>query len=98
MVPNAPALRLPFGARKLVLFRALNASMRICSCAGPPSGNVLDAARSSCQNFGPRTEFLAALPNGWLGSVGATTQALLNQLAMVRSAPAAIGSQVTFGR
>ena len=28
---------------------------------------------STCQNSGPRTLLRAALPNGWLGSVGMTT-------------------------
>ena len=97
-MPNAAALRLPFGARKFVWFSRLNASMRNSNCAGPPSGTRLEATRSSCQNFGPRTELRSALPNGWLGSVGTATQARLNQLLMVRSSPVAIGSQVTFGR
>jgi hypothetical protein len=98
MVPKPAWLRLPFGARKFVLFSTLNASMRSSNCAGPPSGTRLEATRSSDQYFGPLTELRSALPNGWLGSVGTATQARLNQLLMVRSSPVAIGSQVTFGR
>ena len=48
-----------------------------------------DAARSNCQKFGPRTVLRSALPNGWLGSVGTTTQALLNQLLIVLLVPLA---------
>ena len=51
-----------------------------------------------CQKSGPRTELRSASPKGWLGSVGAVTHERLNQLAIVRSSPEAIGSQVTFGR
>src|SRR6266436_1421444 len=98
MVPNAPELRLPFGARKFVWLNRLNASRRNSKAAGPPSGNRFDIARSICQNFGPRTVLRPALPNGWLGSAGAATHALLNQLLIVRSAPDAIGSHVTLAR
>ena len=44
---------------------------------------------SSCQNIGPRTVLRAALPNGWLGSVGTVTQVLLNQLVIVCAPPGA---------
>ena len=38
-------------------------------------GNRFDAAKSTCQNSGPRYALRGALPNGWLGSVGMTTDA-----------------------
>ena len=41
MVPNAAALRLPFGARKFVRLNKLNASKRNSNSTGPPSANRL---------------------------------------------------------
>ena len=89
MVPNAPELRLPLGPRKLARFSRLKASSRNSNCAGPPTAKRLESAVSSCQNIGPRTVFRFALPNGWLGSVGALTHDLSNQLLMVWASPCA---------
>src|SRR6187200_1281774 len=98
MVPKAPALRLPLGARKFVRLSRLNASKRNSKRAGPPSAKRFDSAVSSCQNFGPLTVLRPALPKGWLGSVGTLTQSRLNQFVIVWALPCAYGSQLTFGR
>lgn len=98
IVPNAPLLRFPFGARKFVRFRRLNASTRTSSRTAGPNARCLLAATSICQNSGPLTLFRAALPNGWLGSVGTTTVLRFSQLPIVRSPFGVSGSPVTFGR
>src|SRR5215470_19730121 len=95
IVPNAPELRLPFGACKFVRLRTLNASRRTSSLARLPSASCLVSDASSCQNQGARTLFLGALPNGWLGSVGATTHDALKYA--VVDVPSVVGSQSTFG-
>src|SRR5206468_7568827 len=77
MVPNVPLLRLPAGGAKLIRSNRLNASTLTCSFVRPPIAMFLLAARSNVQKFGPRTLLRGALPNGWLGSVGNTTQAVL---------------------
>src|SRR5262245_57549776 len=98
MVPKPPELRLPLGGAKLARSNRLNASTRSSRRAVPAIGTCFTAAKSNDQNFGPRTVFRAALPNGWLGSVGTTTHALLNQFVIDCSAAGAYGSQATFGR
>src|SRR5262245_39958682 len=98
MAPNVAALRLPLGARKLVWLSRLKASRRNSNCAVPARAKRFEAARSNCQKFGPRTRLRAALPNGWLGSVGIDTHAALNQLPNPRLSDAVSGSHVTLGR
>src|SRR2546428_14043331 len=98
MVPNAPELRLPFGAVKFARSNRLNASIRTSTLARSPSETILLAARSTCQNFGPRTLLRGALPNGWLGSVGMTTQSLLNQFVIDCWPAGAYGTPGRFGR
>ena len=86
IVPNAAALRLPLGARKLVRFSRLKNSARNSTAPdGHGIGMRRDSARSTCQYAGPRTLFRSAFPNGWLGSVGITTLLRLNQFWTVRS-------------
>src|SRR6476469_7330629 len=98
MVPNAPELRLPFGGAKLSRLNRLNASTRNSSLTSLARAICLVAARSKLQKFGPRTLLRGALPNGWLGSVGTTTQSLLNQLEIDCWPAAGYGSHATFGR
>src|SRR2546428_12492093 len=98
MVPNAPELRLPLGAVKFARSKRLNASTRTSTLIRSPSDTILLAARSTCQNFGPRTLLRGALPNGWLGSVGMTTQSLLNQFVIDCWSAGAYGSHVRVGR
>src|SRR5215470_17271393 len=96
IVPNAAELRLPLGAWKFVRFRTLNASSRSSTFAALPNAICLVSEASSCQNQGARTLLRAALPNGWLGSVGATTQLELKYAVIVQLS--LVGSQTTFGR
>ena len=83
IVPNAPELRLPFGARKFVRLSRLNASSRNSNCAGPPSANLFDAREIELPEVRAAHGVAPALPNGWLGSVGAATHDRLNQLVIV---------------
>ena len=98
MVPKLPALRLLAGGPKLTRLNRLNASMRSSMCALFGSATFLIAARSNWRKFGPRTLLRGALPNGWLGSVGRVTHAVLNQLVIDCWPLGAYGSQVMFGR
>src|SRR6266852_18506 len=50
--------------------------------------------RSNWVKLGPRTLLRGALPNGWLGSVGIDTHAVLNQLVIDCWPSAAYGSHV----
>src|SRR5207248_1210599 len=98
IVPNVAALRLLAGGAKLTRLNRLNASTRNCNFARPAIAMFLVAAASNWRKFGPRTLFRGALPNGWLGSVGRVTHAVLNQFVIDCAPSGAEGSQVTFGR
>ena len=74
IVPNAALLMLPFGARKFVRLSRLKNSARnsrlplrhgIGSASTPQSPPATPSARDR--------RCVGALPNGWLGSVGAAT-------------------------
>src|SRR5262245_49119751 len=99
MVPNAAELRLPLGARKFVWLNRLNASRRNSRLpAGHGIAKRLLATKSTCQNIGARTLLRGELPNGWLGSVGATTVAGFRYRCGVRSFSGISGSPIRFGR
>ena len=91
-MPNAPALRLPFGARKFVRLSRLNASSRNSNLRRAAERERLRQRRSRAARTSARARCCApALPNGWLGSVGTLTQSRLNQLVIVCALPCAYG-------
>ena len=99
IVPNEAMLMLPFGARKFVRLSKLKNSARNSRLPLRHGiGNRFDAAKFTSQTFGPRYAFLGALPNGWLGSVGAATPLRLNQFCALRWSFGTNTSPMTFGR
>ena len=83
IVPNAPALRLPFGARKFVWLSRLNASSRNSNAAGPPSANLFDSASVELPELRTAHGVAPGVAER-LARIGRrATQARLNQLVIV---------------